>query len=277
MDDTLRVDTSFASQLDQRFLLILFASIATHVIIATWVARQPAPVQVEMEQPSERWLRAPRLPIPKFPPPPVHVAPMAPRAPAPAPAPAPPGAPGAPGKPGLLGLVDGLKDLAGHDDPRDVLTNAHFGSVDTTVLATRRDGERHVETVAPIVTNGVKDVGLGEPGPTRVHLDPPTIDDPPPELPDPDKLQRFLQSHSRALLYCYEAELKRQHGLHGKLIVHFTLTSLGRARDVETRNDSLGSPPVAACVRSTVGRWVFPIQPDDDVAIEFPVLFTSTQ
>ena len=34
---------------------------------------------------------------------------------------------------------------------------------------------------------------------------------------------------------------------------------------------------VAACVRSTVGRWVFPITPDDDVPIEFPVLFTPAQ
>jgi hypothetical protein len=173
--------------------------------------------------------------------------------------------------------VNGLEDLAGKDDPRDVINGAQLGHVDTTVLAVPRVGAHHVETVGPLVTEGVKDIGIGEPAPSHVHLDPPTIDDPPPDLPDPDKLQAFLRSHARALLYCYEAELKRQHGLRGKLIVHFTLTSLGRARDVETRNDSLGSPQVSACVRSTVGRWVFPVKPDDDVPIEFPVLFSSTQ
>jgi hypothetical protein len=69
MDDTLRVDTSFASQLDQRFVLILFASIATHVIIATWLAHQPSPVEVELAQPVDRF--APLRPIPKLTPPPV--------------------------------------------------------------------------------------------------------------------------------------------------------------------------------------------------------------
>jgi hypothetical protein len=199
------------------------------------------------------------------------------------PRPAPASAPGpAPGAPNLLGLVaGGFKDLTGHDDIQGALHDARRGPNDTTVLAVRRDGDTHVETIAPVVTPGVKPVGFGDPLPARAgpigHLEETVVIDQPPTLPDPDALQRFIRAHQRALLYCYEAELKHHPDLQGKLVVRFMLTAQGRTGDVSTMNDSLGNPAVAACIRSSVQRWIFPFKPEDDFAVEFPVLFTSVR
>jgi hypothetical protein len=286
MDATFRVETSPFSQLDQRFLLILFASIATHVLIATWVAHQPAPpLDVELEQPLDRF--APLHPIPKFAPqpPPAHVARVkpAPVPAAPAPRPAAPGPTGPAKPPGLLGLVaGGFGDLS-NGDAQSALEGAHRGPVDTTVTAVRRDGAQHVETVAPIVTDGTKQIGYGEPLPprgtpfVRGHIDEPIPVDPPPGLPDPDQLQRFIRAHQKALLYCYEGVLKRQTTLRGKVVVRLTVSTLGRAAEVSVSDVSLNSAEVASCVRGNVERWVFPFKPEDDLHVEFPVLFSPAQ
>src|SRR5581483_4166591 len=100
MDTTFPLRSPFA-QLDPRFLLILFASIATHALIATWVARQPAaPAETELDQPLDRF--APLHPIPHFAPAPP------PRAAHVAPGPsAPHGPKGPPAAPTLLGMLQG--------------------------------------------------------------------------------------------------------------------------------------------------------------------------
>src|SRR3954447_1163358 len=71
MDATLRVDTSPFSQIDKRFLHVLFASILVHTMIAVWVQRQPHVAESDAydSAPIDRFLKAPLLPIPKvFPP-----------------------------------------------------------------------------------------------------------------------------------------------------------------------------------------------------------------
>lgn len=275
MDATLTVDTSPFSQLDKRFLHVLFASMCLHAFIAVWVARQPHVVSDESYETAavDRFLKAPLLPIPKvFPP--VKVA----QPPGP-PSRRPSGNGGNRPGPALPGLLAGaLDDLAkDRSDVGAALDGARRGNVDTTLLASRRErGPNEAEAIGPVTTDGVRDVGIGThvDRPARGLVDPVVLDDP--QLPDPALYLRFINQHRAALAACYERELKYNRSLRGKLTVHLTVSGDGRAREVTVDDDSLQSSAVAECIQSAVRRWVFP-RAEDDVPLQFPVLFTPAR
>jgi hypothetical protein len=271
MDTTLPLRSPFA-QLDPRFLLILFASIATHMLIATWVARQPAaPVETELDQPLDRF--APLHPIPKFAPVP------APRVAHVAPAPLAPHGPTGPGRaaPSLLGLMQGGFGELTKGDARTAIDGAQLGNVDTSLLAQqRRDGTSQLQQIAPLTTDGVKQVGFGErtgPGPAARLPDIDTQDFK--DLPDPQAIAHFVNAHRRALAYCYEAELKRRSGLRGRITLRFDIGELGRPADITIVDDTLGSLALETCLISAVRRWVLPVRAD--FPVQFPILFTPAE
>jgi hypothetical protein len=268
MDATLTVDTSPISQLDRRFFAVLLASMLVHAIAAAWVARQPHVAVVEepyVERPRERVTLPPLLPIPKsFPPPAL-----------PKKSGGPPGNSGG-SKPPALGALLGsaVAELTSREDARSALEGARAGHVDTTAIAVRREtGPGAVQAIAPITTN-VQSVGIGEhhDAVVRPVVEPIVIDDPPPT--DPEVFLRYINSRRPALAACYESELKRNRSLKGRITVQLTVATDGRARAVEVDPGSLGSRAVTDCIEALVRRWTFPTRPDDEVPLQFPVLFS---
>lgn len=280
MDATLTVDTSPFSQIDRRFFAVLFGSLLLHAVAATWVARQPRVAETESYDvaPVDRFLKAPLLPIPKLPPLVKVVPPQAgqtPKAPAPR-APRPTG-PGPAARPGLLGMAFG--EVGEREDVRAALDGA-AGPVDTSLLAVpRREGAQRSPQTIMLNTDGAKAVVLGE------HTDAPArqgrvedlVLEDTPELPNPQLLMQFIHARRSALVACYEAELKRHPQLRGRLVVHLVVSEQGRAREVEISDESLRSEAVSSCIAATVKRWVFPIKPDDELPLQFPVLFSPAQ
>ncbi|MBL8949506.1 MAG: AgmX/PglI C-terminal domain-containing protein [Myxococcaceae bacterium] len=279
MDTTLTVDTSPFSQIDRRFLHVLFGSLLVHLTVAVWVNRQP---HVASEDPYERapdrFSRAPLLPIPKVFPPVKRQPPSS--------SPVPPGRrPSSPGpgrsSPNLTGLLAAaVSDLnRGSGDTEAALFGAKQGPVDTSVLASRRErGPSEAQSVGPIVTNGARDVRIGEHADVvvpRGKVQDIELDEPD-EVPDASALLRFIRSRSAALTSCYERELKHNPTLKGRVTVHLTVTADGRAREVAVSADSLRSAEVAGCLEGVIRRWIFPVKPGDEVPLTFPVLFTPT-
>jgi len=103
------------------------------------------------------------------------------------------------------------------------------------------------------------------------------VDAPQLELDEPgldqQALQQYVAARRSALQSCYERELGRHRELKGKLMVRLSIATNGRARGVEVGDESMGSPEVAACVRATVERWTFPVTPEAEVPMAFPLVF----
>lgn len=90
---------------------------------------------------------------------------------------------------------------------------------------------------------------------------------------DRGRLTAYVQLRKAAIQQCYERELKRLPTLRGRLVLRFTITTAGRAREVDVAESSLGSPAVGACIGALVRGWVFPFKPDGEVPVAYPFVF----
>ena len=271
--------------IERRFLFILAASIGLHIVFASYLAAQPMPVDVsidELEPGFHPQSLPPLLPIP-------HLAnivtPAAPVRPTvlvrPAPAPAADRAKVA--KFGILGVMNGnghdgafngLFDQPGTDiaealkDARGVVV---VNSADTAKGG--RTGE--AVTVEKMGTNGVKQVALG----TRVDNRPAQIPGGPPVIIDrkdidPKVLQQFIAARRAAVQGCYERALLHNPGLQGgRVVLRLAVGLGGRVNDLDVEEDTLGSEAVTSCMSTLVKRWVFPIAPKEELPISVPFIF----
>lgn len=72
---------------------------------------------------------------------------------------------------------------------------------------------------------------------------------------DPEKVTAVINAHKAALQYCYQRELKRNPNLRGKIVVRFTITPQGTAKDVKILSSTIDSEHVERCVLSRIRRW----------------------
>ena len=157
--------------IEKRFLFILSASIAAHIAFATFIAAQPAPTYEAFEEPAERTFRPQVLPplhkIPNIPDLPVKAAARPTAAPSPA-APKPAGAPRAVAQAAVERMFGGgaaAIEIVGAPNTEfaramdGVQAPTYFGNVGPAEKKGAAAGE--AQTVAPIGTEGVKQVHLG--------------------------------------------------------------------------------------------------------------------
>lgn len=95
------------------------------------------------------------------------------------------------------------------------------------------------------------------------------------ESADLDKaaLARFIKARLSAIQACYEAQLKRNPSLRGKIVVRFTIGSNGRVGDVEIDENQMGNDEVASCIRAKIRAWTTPFKPDGDATVSYPFVF----
>jgi outer membrane biosynthesis protein TonB len=94
---------------------------------------------------------------------------------------------------------------------------------------------------------------------------------------DPAVLADEMKGRMRSIRACYERELRHDHGLAGKLGVRFTIGTVGKVTSVDIDSDGVGSPALAACVRSTVGRWRFPAPKGGPAEVTAPFVMQSSK
>ncbi len=296
------------AQVDRSFLVVLGLSLAAHFGGVGWISSQPVPVERDFtleDLEADRFARV-ILPLPRPKTPqgetkvPGEALTDAPKTPAATPSrrPAVARAPSADTvrerirHMGMIGVIgakgdgpgafgDILKDT-GVTDIAQALQGARDGlavaSVDDATAGRRKGAEQgQVTGIETLGTEGVRQVGLDEKGPAsvvgRVQTEKLEID-----TPDIDEraLSRWLNQRKPAVQSCYERELKRAPTLQGRMVIRFAVDVRGHVARVGFEDDTLHSPAVQQCITTVMRAWVLPFQPEDEVPVALPFIFTAS-
>lgn len=88
------------------------------------------------------------------------------------------------------------------------------------------------------------------------------------------QLLAVIQKYAAGIQYCYEAELKRDEHLTGKLVVAMTITAAGNVQDASVVRNTLGSDRIASCALSQIRSWKFPPISGGLTTFQAPFVFT---
>jgi outer membrane biosynthesis protein TonB len=148
-------------------------------------------------------------------------------------------------------------------------------SVGTT--SPRGGGTGKVAGIGSLGTSGGGKVDLGS-SKKEVEVSGQVVISAPPEVEsadvDPDALARYVKARIKSIQSCYEKELKRNPHLKGKVMVRFNILPSGRTGEIEIEENTLGNDAVASCIRTVIRNWVFPFQPDGEVPVAYPFVFS---
>ena len=286
------------AQLDRSFIAILVLSLGAHFAGAGYLKNQPVPEERDLtmeEMVIDRWAKA------SVPPPKVKQAVVAtaetPKTKAPEAAQKPQTVAARPSaqaikdriqKMGIIGAIGvngtgfgdilqntGMKDIA--EAMKDAKNGLGVASVDDATASQRKgNAVGVVSEIDPIGTEGVKDVGLVEKGVAsvtgrvtteKIQVDTRDID----EL----KLSHWLQGRKSAIQSCYERELKRTPTLQGRLVIRFAIDNRGHIGGVGFDDDTLRNSQVQLCISALMRAWVLPFNPQDDVPVSLPFIFSA--
>ena len=186
---------------------------------------------------------------------------------------------------GSSGGQGALKDLLGEGTGTQDVASALKGAQGGVVVATtggvggpRGGGAGSTAGIGDVGTAGGGNVSLGSKGDARVSG---RVSAASPEVDsadvDREALARYIKARLTAIRGCYEKELKRNPTLKGKVVVRFNITPAGRAGDIRIEENSVGSSEVGECIASLMRSWVFPFKPPEEVAVQYPFLFTASQ
>lgn len=89
--------------------------------------------------------------------------------------------------------------------------------------------------------------------------------------PDSSLIRREIRAHLPQFRACYEAALKKQPALEGKLSTTFTIARSGKV----TEATATGMPEVEACVIAELRKLRFPTNTRGDVVIHYPFVFAA--
>ena len=92
---------------------------------------------------------------------------------------------------------------------------------------------------------------------------------------DPALIAKEIRRYLGGIKACYESGLKRNPAITGKLVVHFTISSVGKVTSAKIEDDSLRDVEVADCVKSRVGGWRFPAPEGGPVEVSYPFIFQA--
>lgn len=295
------------AQVDRSFLAILGLSLAAHFAGAGWLSTQPVPEERDLtiEELSVDRFAAMLMPLPKpkktEPERPANTEPTRPAVAEPVKAPQVANTQPSPAslrervrKLGMVGIIgsrgdgtsafgDIMKDT-GTMQIAEALRGAQEGvqvaSIDDATAIKRKGSDTGgTSGIDPIDTERVKNVNLGEQGPSsplnprvtseKVQLDTPDIDE--------RALSLWLNARKPAIQSCYERVLKRSPKLQGRIVLRFAITSRGHVAEVGFGEDTLRSAEVEQCISSMMRGWVLPFTPEDDVPVSLPFIFAAGQ
>lgn len=297
------VKGSFLAGMDKLFLGVLAASLAMHFFGATCIALQDKPVEreISLDQLDDRFAKV-LIPKKIDEPKPVEEAagseakeePKAEKKEAKKADPKPAAGPSKAdvqkkvASKGLLKILGSqgmgggaLDDVLGAGGATDNIGAALDGAGGVGVATSdalgangiKGGGAGSVAGIGELGTAGGGDVGVGERKDVavkgRVRDSQPDVDS---SDVDPQAVARYIKGRQKAIIICYEKELKRNPSLKGKVVVRFAITSSGRVGSVEILENSLNEA-VASCIRTYIRGWVFPFKPEDEVPVEYPFIF----
>lgn len=91
---------------------------------------------------------------------------------------------------------------------------------------------------------------------------------------DAATVQRQIKQRLKSITRCYEAELRKNPSLAGKVTVTFTIQERGNVTDARASENTTGSSGVADCVTRTISRFRFNPGPEGgSVTFRYPFVF----
>jgi hypothetical protein len=94
---------------------------------------------------------------------------------------------------------------------------------------------------------------------------------------DPSVIAREIRGRLGAIKACYEAGLKRNPNIGGKLQLRFEISSVGKVTSADIENDSMHDDEVASCIKSRVMTWRFPAPAGGSVQFSYPFIFQASK
>lgn len=90
----------------------------------------------------------------------------------------------------------------------------------------------------------------------------------------PETVQRVMQKSSSRYKQCYDAGLRSNPALHGRVMVRMTIDASGSIASAEDAGSDLSDATVTTCVFGTLGTLTFP-QPEAGSAVAtVPIVFS---
>lgn len=171
-----------------------------------------------------------------------------------------------------------VQDLFGSDDFAGQDLDAALASVTGVDVATDA-GLKAKEGAGggPRATAGIGDLKGGTTGEAGVGSGPATAvkggvqlgaADAMLEEGDTASVAKVVRKYSGQVKYCYEAQLKSDPGLAGRVEVQFTVNK-GRVASASVFGNSTGSDPLGKCIVGKVRKWKFPEEIQGDIVYPF--------
>ena len=94
---------------------------------------------------------------------------------------------------------------------------------------------------------------------------------------DPSVIAREIRGRLGAIRACYEAGLKRNPNIGGKLQLRFEVSTVGKVTSAEIENDTMHDSEVADCIKNRVRTWRFPAPSGGSVQFSYPFIFQASK
>ena len=140
-------------------------------------------------------------------------------------------------------------------------------------------GSGSLRGIAGLRASGPGEVGTGEKGTERAvravvkDSSPVDIDG----ALDPNVVANEIRRRKGAIIACYERALKRNPNLSGKVVLSFTVSSIGKVTGADIDNDSMHDDEVNSCITSIVRSWRFPAPDGGEVHFSYPFIFQASK
>lgn len=73
-----------------------------------------------------------------------------------------------------------------------------------------------------------------------------------------EQIKAVVGAHRSEIKACYDAALKENDKLEGKVVIWWTVAGDGKVVDAKVKESSLSTPAVESCMVEKIRAWVFP-------------------
>lgn len=175
-------------------------------------------------------------------------------------------------------LADTLRDGDVSGDAAKVFDRVSGVGVASTGLSARGTaGAGSLQAGGSLRAGQVGSVGTGEKG-ERAVKGLVKADSAPSDISgqyDPALIAKEIRRYLGGIKACYETGLKRNPAITGKLVLHFTISSVGKVSSSRVEEDTLHDAEVADCVKGRVNGWRFPAPEGGPVEVSYPFIFQA--
>ena len=109
------------------------------------------------------------------------------------------------------------------------------------------------------------------------------VSDPAASVFDKSTIDERIKDYVSDIQACYEQALKKDSGVHGRVVMRFDIDQKGKVVNLETQENSLSSPEFTKCLVDVFSNMQFPTGMQSDsvgsngtknVSVSYPLLFS---